>query len=783
MLVMLLTAVNATPAYAQSKYTGGLLDGAAISLGKSVGTPTSTSAKMTDNNTGTNEPVQNLAWYTFTTPQEISAVVVNSRFRNEIEFYDASNNLLHTYKPIQFDGVESLPSAVKNVSTVVLRTPSGGAYVLEWNVFTTPSAVPNPTTINWIQGGDKIVRLDWDNTGGKSYTVKRSTSSSGLYQPVASNVTGTTYFDQTVSNDVMYYYVVTANNEAGESANSPEKPIKPSATKYTGGLLDNVELPIGKSIDKPTALSKKMTDNNVSTNEPITTGNFTWHTFTSPKVINSLLVHSDHSTKVEFYDANQNLLYTYDVIKNDGVQSLPTPVENVSTVILKDAVGIGMIIKEFNVYETPSAPPVVTKINWVYGGNQIVNLEWDEVGAKSYDVKRATAKEGPYFPLETNIKGTSFSDKSVTNGVTYYYKITSVNEAGKSADSVEAKITPHSSKYTGGLLDGLVIQTGKTIHTTLETTRKMTDNDVKTEQLFVNNGYTVAWYDFKSPKEIKSIILKSKVGVEHKVEFYDANQTLLHTHVTSTNDSLEVLPQPIKNVSLVALRVSKAELVNEWNVFGKSDLPPTQAPMNLKATGSDAQVTLNWSKVADAASYKIKRSTTAGGTYTAIATVDAAQTSYTDKTVTNGTTYYYAVTAVGAAGESANSNEASATPKAVVIDPEPNPEPNPNPGNEDIGDRALLTLTLDNGTEKEYDLSVAEVNAFLTWYDMRAEGKGKTTFAFDKHNNNKGPFKKRKEYIKFDSIYNFEVNGYESGKGSEGPETPPTDPTPLPEEL
>ena len=51
-----------------------------------------------------------------------------------------------------------------------------------------------------------------------------------------------------------------------------------------------------------------------------------------------------------------------------------------------------------------------------------------------------------------------------------------------------------------------------------------------------------------------------------------------------------------------------------------------------------------------ATGYKVKRSTTAGGPYTTIAS-NVTGTSYEDDNVMNGTTYYYVVTAVGANGE------------------------------------------------------------------------------------------------------------------------------------
>jgi hypothetical protein len=86
------------------------------------------------------------------------------------------------------------------------------------------------------------------------------------------------------------------------------------------------------------------------------------------------------------------------------------------------------------------------------------------------------------------------------------------------------------------------------------------------------------------------------------------------------------------------------------------------APASLAATAGNATVTLQWAASTNATSYNVKRATTSGGAYTQLAT--ATSTSYTDSSVTNGTPYYYVVSALDTAGESANSAQAAATPTA-----------------------------------------------------------------------------------------------------------------------
>lgn len=85
-------------------------------------------------------------------------------------------------------------------------------------------------------------------------------------------------------------------------------------------------------------------------------------------------------------------------------------------------------------------------------------------------------------------------------------------------------------------------------------------------------------------------------------------------------------------------------------------------PSGLTATAGNQQVSLTWNAVTTASSYHVKRATVSGGPYTTISSPTTA--TYTDTSLTNGTTYYYVVSAVNANGESSNSSEVSGTPAA-----------------------------------------------------------------------------------------------------------------------
>ena len=90
-------------------------------------------------------------------------------------------------------------------------------------------------------------------------------------------------------------------------------------------------------------------------------------------------------------------------------------------------------------------------------------------------------------------------------------------------------------------------------------------------------------------------------------------------------------------------------------------------PANLNAAAGNASVTLTWTASNGASSYNVKRATSSGGSFVQIAAVLAP--SYVDAAVTNGTSYYYVVTALNSVGESASSTRVTAVPTAPAASP------------------------------------------------------------------------------------------------------------------
>jgi glycosyl hydrolase family 44/fibronectin type III domain protein len=273
----------------------------------------------------------------------------------------------------------------------------------------------------------------------------------------------------------------------------------------------------------------------------------------------------------------------------------------------------------------PAAPIGLTAA----AGNAQVMLNWAaSSGATGYYVKRSTTTGGPYTQTSTQ-SGLSWTDTGVTNGTKYFYVVSSYNSAGQSANSAEVSATP--------VLPAPAAPTG------LAATAG-------------NAQVSLSWNP-SSGATSYHVKRSTTSGGESQISAPTSNS---FTDTGLTNGT--------KYFYVVSAVNSGGESTNSSEVSATPSAPaaPPAAPTGLQATAGNAQVSLTWTASAGAASYHVKRATTSGGPYnTAVASPTAAN--YLDTSVTNGTVYFYVVSAVNAAGESANSTQASATPIAPTV--------------------------------------------------------------------------------------------------------------------
>ncbi|RJQ51560.1 MAG: hypothetical protein C4521_12260, partial [Actinobacteria bacterium] len=253
-------------------------------------------------------------------------------------------------------------------------------------------------------------------------------------------------------------------------------------------------------------------------------------------------------------------------------------------------------------------------------------------GVSHYLVYRKTSGDYNYLGRANS---TSYMDTGLTNGVRYYYQVRAVDSAGNEGGlSAETSAVPTNPQVTD---DGLWTNSGSMLHASW------------------SFGPGAASYQYS--------VGSSPGGTNVK-----GWTTTSSTEATATGLTLVSGQSYYCNV--------KASYGGYWSQVVTSDgitvdTTGPEVPSGLAVDTTSAAVVLNWNAVSDPEPgsgldhYRIWRSTSQAGPYSSIATTTVR--TYNNTGLTNGTTYWYKVSALDRVGnEGSQSAEASATPLAVA---------------------------------------------------------------------------------------------------------------------
>jgi hypothetical protein len=285
--------------------------------------------------------------------------------------------------------------------------------------------------------------------------------------------------------------------------------------------------------------------------------------------------------------------------------------------------------------DKPSTPTNVK----VTPGNTMAIVSWDPAsGGKSYNIYYSTTKgvtDGMKAASGKIENATSpYTVTGLTNGTVYYFEVTSENSSGESGLSTEVSTTPVPIPAT----PSVITATGG-------------DSQITVGWEAVSNATSYNVYYGTSPGVSKTTGTKVASAVSPKTIIGLQNGTTYYAVVTAVNAAGE-----------------SAESAERSATPSAAPQPPGR-PTGASATPGDARVTVTWTAVSGATSYNIYYSTTAGVTKTTGTKVAGVTSPRAISPLTNGTKYYFVVSAVGPGGESAESSENSATPSTSLQPP------------------------------------------------------------------------------------------------------------------
>jgi fibronectin type 3 domain-containing protein len=530
-----------------------------------------------------------------------------------------------------FFRIESASSAlvadVKNASSadganVVQSTYSGGASQ-QWmaGVAVSPQPIPPaPTGLAGSAVSINQINLSWTaSPGAIGYRIKRATVSGGPYTAVTTEVNTTSYSDANLDSSTTYYYVVSAVNGSGESANSAQIGVKtltgaPLAPTGLTAILGTHRVTLSWSPAK--AAKSYVVKRASASGGPYTTvaTGLTGTTYTDTSVTHSAAIY-----------------YVVAAVNADGTSPDSAEV----------AVGAGTLVAHLKFDESNGT--LATDSSGRAQNATLVNGASFAPGILENGLNLpATASQYASLPsgIVSGLTDFTIATWIKVKAFATWQRIFDFGSGGGTTMFLAAQGPAGAGRLR------FSIRTSTVAEQNIDSTVALTTG-VWTHVAVIRSGNTVSLYINGSLAGFGTTTL-SPVDMGFTTQNYLGKSQFVDPYLNATLDDFRIY----------AHAMSPAELTALAN-------PPAGAPTQLVAAPGNAQVVLTWVPNGTT-TYTIKRATTSGGPYTTIAT-GVTDLTYTDTGVTNGVTYYYIVSGANAGASSPDSTEVAATPNALYL--------------------------------------------------------------------------------------------------------------------
>jgi pectate lyase/pectin methylesterase-like acyl-CoA thioesterase len=470
-----------------------------------------------------------------------------------------------------------------------------------------PTTPPAPATLPAApanvsaQAGDGQLIISWSGVSGAvSYNVKRSSAADGAYTTLASPVTGTSFTDTGLTNGMAYYYKVSAVNAVGEGPDSAAAAGKPAV--YI--LNDNFESrALGLIPPGYTSLLEQSAINNLTVVNTKDTASRTNSWYTPSEVLPASNISPEiagNSTNVLWVNDNANsgrrgsMVYSFSPVT--GNKGITAQLDFMQPKVIGDSYALELVDSSNKTALTLNvgASPVKIEANQWYTVKYVA------------DVNANTA--------DLYINGVYQGNMKFSNPVTNISKI--------------------QSRTAGSSLGSMYLD-----HLTVYEQNVTTPQNLKAEG--ANQRAELSW--------------NAAAGVEaynvYRSDTSGGAYTLIASGVpvNSYSDTNGLVNDRNYYYKVTAAgSAGESDFSNEARAFPNNVAPPSAEITGFKAVVRDSQLTLTWGAVPEATVYTLQRSTTPNGPFVPLTMAGSPKltaASYLDTNLTNGTEYYYVLTA------------------------------------------------------------------------------------------------------------------------------------------